>query len=434
MKDKRAILGVTGSIAAYKAAELIRRLMSQGVDVTVVMTEAAVNFISPLTLGVLSKKRVYCSLFEAGSTAVPGDGDGPEHISLAENCDLLVIAPCTANVVGKLAHGLADDLLSTVALAVTSPILIAPAMNDAMYANPVVRSNIEFLKGKGVHFVEPEEGELASGKLGKGRLAGIERIVDEVKRILLPAFRDDFLGKTVVVSAGPTREYIDQIRFLSNPSTGRMGYALAGAARERGADVILISGPTHLAPPRGVRIINVETALEMRKQVLENSRKADIVVMAAAVANYRPKKKAETKIKKGRGSLTLELEENPDILAELGKKKGKKVLVGFSLETRGHVRRAREKLREKNLDLIVANDPLQDGAGFGVETNVVQIIDREGNVEKLPKLPKEEIAHLILDRLLPKRGEKCHSEESRMRSGRRRISVDSSHSLRSGSE
>ena len=400
VKDKRAILGVTGSIAAYKAAELIRRLMSQGVDVTVVMTEAAVNFISPLTLGVLSKKRVYCSLFEAGSTAVPGDGDGPEHISLAENCDLLVIAPCTANVVGKLAHGLADDLLSTVALAVTSPILIAPAMNDAMYANPVVRSNIEFLKGKGVHFVEPEEGELASGKLGKGRLAGIERIVDEVKRILLPAFRDDFLGKTVVVSAGPTREYIDQIRFLSNPSTGRMGYALAGAARERGADVILISGPTHLAPPRGVRIINVETALEMRKQVLENSRKANIVLMAAAVANYRPKKKAETKIKKGRGSLTLELEENPDILAELGKKKGKKVLVGFSLETRGHVRRAKEKVRKKNLDLIVANDPLQDGAGFGVETNIVQIIDREGNVEKLPKLPKKEIAHLILDRLL----------------------------------
>jgi phosphopantothenoylcysteine decarboxylase/phosphopantothenate--cysteine ligase len=405
VKAKRAVLGVTGSIAAYKAAELIRRLMSQGVDVTVVMTESAVNFISPLTLGVLSKKRVYCSLFEAGSTAVPGDGDGPEHISLAENCDLLVIAPCTANVVGKLAHGLADDLLSTVALAVTSPILIAPAMNDAMYANPVVRSNIKLLKGKGVRFVEPEEGELASGKLGKGRLAGIEKIVDEVKRILLPAFRDDFSGKTVVVSAGPTREYIDQVRFLSNPSTGRMGYALAGAARERGANVILISGPTHLAPPQGVRTINVETALEMRKQVIENSRKADIVVMAAAVANYRPKKKAETKIKKGKSNLTLEFEENPDILAELGKKKGRKVLVGFSLETRGHVRRAREKLREKNLDLIVANDPLQDGAGFGVETNIVQIIDREGNVEKLPKLPKEEIAHLILDRLLPQKGE-----------------------------
>jgi phosphopantothenoylcysteine decarboxylase/phosphopantothenate--cysteine ligase len=405
-KDKRVILGVTGSIAAYKAAELIRRLIAAGAEVTVVMTESAVNFISPLTLRVLSRKRVYCSLFEAGSTAAPGGSNGAEHITLAENCDLLVIAPCTANVIGKLAHGLADDLLSTMALAVTSPILIAPAMNDAMYANAIVRSNIRLLKGKGFRFVEPEEGELASGKLGKGRLAGVEGIVDEAKRILSPAFRDDFSGKTVVVSAGPTRERIDPVRFLSNPSTGRMGYALAGAARERGAKVILISGPTHLAPPQGVRIINVETALEMRKQVIENSRKADIVMMAAAVANYRPKKKSDTKIRKGKGRLALELEENPDILSELGKKKGKKVLVGFSLETRGHVRRAKEKLREKNLDIIVANDPLQDGAGFGVETNVVQIIDRKGNVEKLPKLPKEEIAHIILDCLLRQEGER----------------------------
>ncbi len=414
MKDRKIVLGVTGSIAAYKSAELVRRLVGEGAEVSVVMTESACKFISPLTLGVLSKGRVYTSLFEeaqlsCGGTAGTESGNMPAvpsaidkpvvHIGLAERCELLLIAPATANIIAKLAHGLADDLLSTVALAVKSPVLIAPAMNDAMFENPVCRSNMKFLKSMGIRFVEPEKGELASGKIGKGRFAELGRIVEEARKMLAGKREKDFRGRTVMVSAGPTREAIDPVRFISNPSTGKMGYALAGAARERGANVMLVSGPCHIPPPREVKFVGVETAAEMRKEMLKSSRKVDVILMAAAVANYRPKKKFSEKIKKGQAGIRLELERNPDILAELGKSKGRRVIVGFSMETRSHIRRAREKLREKNLDLIISNDPLQEGAGFGAETNIVQIVDRKGNVEKLPKLPKEKIAHVILDRV-----------------------------------
>lgn len=415
LRNKRIILGVTGGIAAYKAAELIRCLIREGAGVSVVMTESATKFISPLTLRVLSKNRVYCSLFENVEPLyiAPSDMEAgsvssnslkeivkePEHIGLAENCDLLLIAPATANIIGKIAHGLADDLLSTIALAVRSPIVVAPAMNEAMYENRVFKNNMKLMADRDVKFVEPDRGELASGKIGKGRLADIESIVDEVERVLLSQDKRDFLGKTIVVSAGPTREPIDPIRFLSNPSTGRMGYALAKASKERGARVILVSGPTHIASPENVKFIGVETALEMRKAVLESAKKADIVAMTAAVANFRPVKKAGKKISKAKGALKLELAQNPDILAELGREKGKRVLIGFSVETDNHIRRAKEKLREKNLDFIVANDPSQNGAGFAVETNIVEIIDRGGSVKKLPRMHKEEIAHIILDKV-----------------------------------
>ena len=316
-----------------------------------------------------------------------------KHISLAEEADLLLIAPATANIIGKLAHGLADDLLSTIALATKAPIVIAPAMNEAMYENPIVRSNVKFLKDKGIRFIEPERGELASGRVGKGRLACIEAIVDEVKGLL---HEKDFSGETIIVSAGPTREPIDPVRFISNPSSGKMGLAIAKAASERGAKVILVTGPTHLATARNAKVIRVETAREMQKAIHGNFGRASIVVMASAVANYRPKKKASMKIEKGKGKFVLELEENPDILKGLGKKKGKKILVGFSLDTRDNIKKARDKMSEKNLDLIVVSDP---SAGFGVIEAKMKIIDRKGNVEELPKLPKEKIAHLILDRV-----------------------------------
>ncbi len=392
MKGRKIVLGVTGSIAAYKSAELIRLLAGRGAEVSVVMTESACKFISPLTLRVLSKGRVYTSLFEDMSMHLV-------HVGLAERCELLLIAPATANIIAKLAHGLADDLLSTIALAVKSPVLIAPAMNEAMFGNPVCKSNMKFLKSMGIRFVEPGKGELASGKIGKGRLAELEKIVEEAGKVLSEKVKKDFRGRTVVVSAGPTREAIDPVRFISNPSTGKMGYALAGAVRERGAKVILVSGPCYISPPRDVKFVKVETAAEMRKEVLASSKKADVILMAAAVANYRPKKKFSEKIRKGKAGILLELESNPDILAELGKNKGKRILVGFSMETSSHIRRAGKKLREKNLDFIISNDPLQEGAGFGAETNIVKIVDRKGNVEELPKLPKEKIAHIILDRV-----------------------------------
>ncbi len=387
MKGKKILLGVTGSIAAYKSCEIIRLLIKEEAEVKVVMTESAARLISPLTLRTLSMNEVYCSLFQEVNAS------DVKHISLAEKADLLLIAPATANIIGKLAHGLADDLLSTVALATKAPIVMAPAMNEAMYENPIVRCNMKLLKDRDIRFIEPEVGELASGKAGKGRLADVGTIVDEVRSLLR---EKDFSGQTIIVSAGPTREPIDPVRYISNPSTGKMGFALAKAAMERGAKVILVTGPTHLAPPRNVKVIRVETALQMRKAILENFRRASIVVMSSAVANYRPKKKALMKIEKGKEKFVLELQENPDILKELGKKKGKKILVGFSLDTHDNIRRAKDKLLKKNLDLIVVSDP---SAGFGVIEAKMRIVDREGNVEELPKLPKEKIAHLILDRV-----------------------------------
>ncbi len=397
MKGKKILLGVTGSIAAYKSAEIIRLLIKEEAEVKVVMTESAKKFISPLTLRTLSRNEVACSLFQE---VTPGEkvergfiSGGIKHVSLAEEADLLLIAPATANIIGKLAHGLGDDLLSTIALATKAPIVIAPAMNEAMYENRIVRSNVKLLRDNGIRFVEPEIGELASGKIGKGRLADVETIVDEVKSLL---HEKDFSGKTIIVSAGPTREPIDPVRFISNPSTGKMGFAVAKAAAERGAKVILVTGPTHLAPPHNVKVVNVETAREMQKAVLESYKRASIVVMASAVANYRPRKKASAKIEKGKGKLPLELEENPDILKELGKKKAKKILVGFSLDTHDNIKKAKAKILEKNLDLIVVSDP---SAGFGVIEAKMKIMDRKGNVEELPELPKEKIAHLILDRV-----------------------------------
>ena len=387
MKGKKILLGVTGSIAAYKAAEIVRLFVKAGAEVKVVMTESAAKFISPLTLRTLSGNRVYDSVFGEVSSF-----EG-RHISLAAESDILLIAPATANTIGKLSHGLADDLLATIALAIKKPIVIAPAMNDAMYENPVMQDNVRLLMDRGVKFIEPAVGKLASGKTGKGRLASPELIFDEVEAMLSCK---DFKGQTVIVSAGPTREPIDPIRFISNPSTGNMGYAVAKACRERGAEVILVTGPTSIQPPSGVEIVNVETADEMRAAILRHFDKSTVVIMSAAVANYRPKTKMPEKVEKGREGFTLSLLKNPDILKELGSGKGEKILVGFSLDTENPVEKAKNKLAEKNLDLIVVSDI---SAGFGAIETKMKVIGREGNVEELPRLRKEQIAHLILDRL-----------------------------------
>lgn len=391
LDGKRIVLGVTGSIAAYKAVELLRELKELGADVMVVMTEAARYFVSPLTFATLSQQPVLFDLFTLDYRSKIA------HISTAEGADLLLIAPATANTIGKFANGLADDLLTNLYLAAHVPVLIAPAMDAHMWNHPAVQENVKRLRERGVQFVGPEVGELASGLIGPGRLAEVVKIVRAVEGLLLR--RKDLSGQVVLVTAGPTQEPLDPIRYLSNRSSGKMGYALAQAARDRGAKVILISGPTSLTPPAGVEIQAVQTAEEMREAVLKYLPKATIVIKAAAVADFRPTTLLPSKIKKG-GTLTLELAPTPDILEEVGEKKGNRILVGFAAETEDLVKNAREKLFKKNLDLIAANDVTKEGAGFAAETNLVTILDRDGGIEELPLLPKKEVAHRILDRVV----------------------------------
>ena len=387
MPKKTVVFGVTGSIAAVKAENLVKRLKKIA-RVTVVMTEAAKEFVSPGRLAQVSGTRVVTGLFEKYQK----ERETVEHISLAEEANLLLIAPATANTISKLANGIADDMLSTLALATKAPILIAPAMNTDMWENPVIQENVAKLKARGYKFISPSWGRLASGRMGKGRLAPLGRIVKESERILKE--KKDLIKKNILITAGPTQEPLDPVRFISNRSSGRMGYALAQTALKRGAEVTLISGPTQLIPPSRAEVINVQTAQEMQKEVLKNLPKIDIFISCAAVANHRPKKREKRKIKKER-IFTLELERNPDILKEASKRKGKKILVGFALETENLIKNARAKLREKNLDLIIANPFSQAGR----ETNMVKIIDKKGGVQSLPKLPKEEVARRILDRI-----------------------------------
>ena len=390
MKDKRILLGVTGGIAAYKSAELVRALVKRGASVKVVMTKNAVEFIAPLTLQALSGNPVYTELFTLVRQA------DIAHVALAEYAQIAVIAPATANAIGKLASGIADDLLGAVLMATKAPVLICPAMNTGMYENGIVRGNMDKLKRCGYAFVEPDSGELACGAVGLGRLPEIEDIIEEMEVLLA---RKDLAGYRILVTAGPTREALDPVRYLTNLSSGKMGYALAKMARRRGADVILISGPTALPPPRGVRLVSVQTALQMHDAVTEHFAESDVVVKAAAVADFRPAEFSAGKIKKGKGPLTLRLERNPDIIAALGKKKGKKILVGFAMETEELLERARVKMLQKNMDFVVANDLFQEGAGFSCDTNVICILDREGGVEKLPLMDKTEAADRILDRI-----------------------------------
>ena len=390
LESKEVLLGVTGSIAAYKAVELVSRLIKLGASVNVIMTENATQLVSPLTFQTISRNPVMVDMFAEVDEWQPG------HISLADKADILVIAPATANIVAKLAHGIADDMLSTTALAVRCPILVAPAMNCHMYDNPIFQENLEILRRHNFAFVEPEYGQLACGYEGKGRLADMEKIIQKIQRLLNTS--QDFKGKTILVTAGPTREALDPVRFITNRSSGKMGYAVAEAAVSRGAEVILISGPTALSAPADVELVNVETAIQMRDEVVKYANQADAVIMAAAVSDYRPRVVSPQKIKKEKDQLTLALERNPDILAELGQNEPNgPILVGFSMETENLLDNAIKKLKDKNADLMVANDVSQEGAGFDVDTNIVWIIDSSGSERKLPLMSKRDVAEVILD-------------------------------------
>lgn len=386
---RKITLCVTGGIAAYKAAELASLLVKAGAEVNVAMTQAAGEFIRPLTFEVLTGNPVYSSMFQAGA-----EGE-IIHINLAQTADLLVIVPATANIIGKAASGLADDLVSTLIMAATCPVLFCPAMNTAMYEKAAVQRNIAFLKDTGCHFVEPSEGRLACGTSGKGRLADLEIIYHSIKKLLTP---QDLAGLKVLVTAGPTREPLDPVRYLSNRSSGKMGYALAEAAALRGADVTLVSGPTSLRPPQVAEFVKVETAEQMYKAVAESFVHSSVLIKAAAVADYRPKDQAQEKIKKQKSKMVISMEHNRDILAEMGRLKSPgQLLVGFAAETNDLEQNAREKLVRKNLDLLVANDVTQPGAGFDHDTNLVKIFSNLGEVLILPLMSKEMVAHKILD-------------------------------------
>jgi len=391
LKGKRILLGVTGSIAAYKAVELLRLLTKAGAEVQVVMTEAATKFVAPLTFETLSRQEVLLDMWSLAYSHRNG------HIEATQRADLFVVAPATARTIARLALGLADDFLSCIYLASRCPVVVAPAMDCDMLEHQAVQENLGRLRDRGVHIVEPDTGPLASGMVGRGRLADVAAILDRIELILSP--RQDFAGQVVLVTAGPTREPLDPVRFLSNRSSGKMGYAIAEAAAARGARVILVSGPTALAAPPGVDCIHVETADEMYRAVLAKLESVGVVIKAAAVADYRPKRRADRKIKKDQAVPEIALEPTPDILAELGKRKGTRILVGFAAETDDLLDNARLKLQRKNLDLVVANNVREAGAGFDVDTNVVTMLDGAGGAETLPLLSKREVADRILDRV-----------------------------------
>jgi phosphopantothenoylcysteine decarboxylase/phosphopantothenate--cysteine ligase len=390
LRGKTILLGVTGGIAVYKAVELLRLLTKAGATVHVVMTRAATEFVTPLTFQTLSGQPVHLELFNLISEQQIG------HISLADRADLVIVAPATANFVGKVAGGLADDLLTTTVMATRAPVLIAPAMNVNMYCNPIYRENEEKLRAHGYLFVQPARGLLACGYEGEGKLQAPEVIFEEAVAALTPK---TLAGKRLLVTAGPTREEIDPVRYISNHSSGKQGYAIARAARLRGAEVTLVTGPTAIVPPYGVSVVQVESAREMREAVLQRLEETEVVIKAAAVADYRPKQRAGRKVKKTAAELTIELEKNPDILAELGARKAGRVLVGFAAETDELVANATLKLKAKNLDLIVANDVSQEGAGFNVDTNIAKLLYRDGHVEELPLMGKDALAGVILERV-----------------------------------
>ncbi|WP_017687447.1 bifunctional phosphopantothenoylcysteine decarboxylase/phosphopantothenate--cysteine ligase CoaBC [Paenibacillus sp. PAMC 26794] len=399
LNGKKIVLGVTGGIAAYKAATLCSRLVQKGADVHVIMTASATQFITELTLQTLTRNTVYTDTFDEREPAVVS------HIHLADLADLVLVAPATANVIAKMAHGMADDMLSTTLLATTAPVMIAPAMNVHMYDHPAVQHNMNLLAERGTLMIEPGEGQLACGYVGKGRLEEPESIVDVVERFFEQRESADISrqgqasllqGKKVVVTAGGTIERIDPVRYITNDSSGKMGFAIAAAARDLGADVKLVMGSTQAKPPENVELIPVQSAQDMYEAVTREWHDADIVVKAAAVADYRPKEVYTEKIKKKGDTLSLELVKNIDILETLGKQKTHQFLIGFAAETQSVEMYAREKLERKNCDLIVANDVTRTGAGFGTDTNAVHIYDREGLVEELPLIAKDDVAHRLL--------------------------------------
>ncbi|EAX48612.1 phosphopantothenoylcysteine decarboxylase/phosphopantothenate--cysteine ligase [Thermosinus carboxydivorans Nor1] len=399
LKGKNIVLGVSGGIAVYKSVEIVSRLRKAGSSVHVIMTKSATKFVTPLTFREISGNPVVVDMWEEPKNW------NVQHIALATLADLFLIAPATANIIGKIANGIADDMLSTTVMATQAPIVLAPAMNSNMYLNPIVQHNLQKLAELGYHIIEPATGMLACGVEGPGRLPEPEIIVAKVEELLRS--RGVLAGKRILVTAGGTREPLDPVRYLGNRSSGKMGYAIAEAAARRGAEVILVSGPTALTPPLGIFVKKVETAEEMRQAVLTEYAACDVVIKAAAVADYRPREVAEHKIKKTGESLTLVLEKNPDILRELGALKRHQILVGFAAETQDLLSNAKEKLAQKNLDMIVANDVTLPGAGFNADTNIVKLIYRDGSVEELERMPKTRVAEIILDRvcdLLTKKG------------------------------
>jgi len=385
LKDKSILLGVTGGVAAYKTVDLIRRLREEGSSVTVIMTEAAKNFITPLSLEVASRNRVFSSLYS----------DPMIHINLPASADILVIAPATANIIGKFAKGIADDLLSTTLLVFRGKVVIAPAMNWRMYENPVFQENLRSLLSHGVIQVGPEKGNLASGEEGIGRMSDISEIIEAIRYALS---KKDLMKEKVLVTAGPTREYLDPVRFISNRSSGKMGYAIARAAFRRGAEVTLISGHSALNQPKGINFISVDTAADMLNAVKKEIDSSTVMIMSAAVSDFMPAEKTKEKSEKS-GELLLRLTPTPDIILKVGKKKKRPFIIGFAAETDGRIERAKKKLKEKNMDMIVYNDVTQKGSGFDVDTNKVVIIDREKEI-RLPLLSKESVADAILDRLI----------------------------------
>jgi len=397
LRGKRILLGVTGGIAVYKVCTLASHLTQMGAEVDVVMTEAATRFVSPLTFEALTGRPVYTDLWHTGGAGLPTH---IAHVGLAHAADLLVIAPATANTMAKLAGGLADNLLSTLALAATCPVLLAPAMDAGMWSHPATQANVATLRARGVHFAGPVRGRMASGLEGEGRMMEPEEILGHIRWVL--GRQGPLAGRKVVVTAGPTREFLDPVRFISNPSSGKQGFALAQAALDRGAEVTLITGPVSLPTPVGARRVDVTTVQQMLDAVLEDAADADALLMAAAVGDYRPATVSEHKIKKT-ADLTLRLERTPDILAAVARQRADtgrpRVVVGFAAESQDLLENARAKLEAKRLDLIVANDITAADAGFAAETNRVVLLDREGGVEELPLMSKAAVAETVLDRV-----------------------------------
>jgi len=406
----RITIGVTGGVAAYKAAELVRLLQQDGYTVEVVMTRGAREFITPLTFAALSGQKVITDLFEKSFSGGANVESAIEHIAVAQRTDLLLVAPATADILAKFARGMADDFLTTLYLATTAPVIVAPAMNVNMWNHPATQENIEMLRVRGVKIVNPDEGYLACGMTGAGRLAGQQEIVAAVRQTLRT--QKDFEGETMLITAGPTCEDLDPVRYLTNRSSGKMGYAVAEAAARRGAKVSLVSGPVNLETPSGVERVAVRTAEDMRHAVVDRLPESTIAIFAAAVADYRPAETQTNKMKRNREPLTIRLEPTPDILAEAAQTKGDRLIVGFAAETEQVAENARKKLAAKNADLIVANDVTAEGAGFDHDTNIVTLFSRDGRDLALPKLGKSAVAQRILDEVLRLRGVLRHKTES----------------------
>ena len=392
LKDKTVVIGISGGIAAYKACDVVSKLKKLNANIHVIMTKSATEFVKPLTFQSLSQNYVVEDMFEEPKTWEV------EHISLAKKADLFLIVPASANVIGKIANGIADDMLTTTVMATKAQVLIAPAMNTNMYENPIVQKNIQTLKSFGYKFIEPESGRLACGDIGTGKLANPDIIVEEVLTNLTK--EQDLKGQSMIVTAGPTVESIDPVRYLTNRSSGKMGYSIAREAIARGADVTLISGPTNLSIPQNLKkFVQIESAQDLYEAVVSNLSENKIVIQSAAVADYKPKTYSDKKIKKKNDDLSIELSRNYDIAYEIGKIKEDKILIGFAAETNDLIEHAKGKIKKKNLDFIVANDLTKEGAGFRADTNIVKIIDVEENITEYPKMKKEEVANVILDKV-----------------------------------